>query len=373
MADARYRILDVEFTLEAPHELIDTFDLFYRRFREPCLCERCRAHETLHVQIQVSRASDNTFHVNGTWGKANMAEGHLMAYLFYLMQNHIIKSVRSFATIHGAVLDIEGMGCVLAAPTSTGKTTLAVELIRRGAGILSDEIAALALDGPMLHGYPRNLGVRLGGAGADGLGDASSAPRVHIGAEIKRVVDPEHLRKGSLRVSVRPSVIVFLVPPRDQTVDVSEDEHLELYFAAGGESFIDAMCREPGVRSLIPLHGRPHPGVRIVYERGRKIVARIDRLAATSGSVISGHFRGATLPMDYSKGSSWSELEGGDGIMRLLPAVLNVSMLTQGASAASVVFRLSRLLTDVKFVELTPGLLHETAATIESICRDYSC
>jgi len=371
MANAFYRILDVQLTLEASLELIDTFDLFYRRFRDPCTCERCRTCEFLHVQVQVSKASDSTFHVTGIWGEADIAEGHVMAYLFYLMQNHIIKSVRSFATIHGAVLDIDGMGCVLAAPTSTGKTTLAMELVRRGAGFLSDEIAALALDEPVLHGYHRNLGVREGGVGADGLSMLSTAPNVLIGGETKRVVDPESVRKGTLCVSVRPSVIVFLVPPRDEAGMDSQNEHLELYFATGVERFIDTMRREPGIQSLITLHGRPHPGVRIAYIRAQKIVPDIDRLAAASGAVISSHFRGASLPMDYSKDPSWSELEAGDGIMHLLPAVLNASSLTQRESVASVVFHLSRLLADVKFIELIPGLLHETAATIESICHDY--
>jgi hypothetical protein len=79
----------------------------------------------------------------------------------------IYAHVESHLLFHAGVLAFPGAdndvaGVALIGPTGHGKTTLALELVRRGWGFLSDEIAALEVSTGVLWPFPRALRPRPG-------------------------------------------------------------------------------------------------------------------------------------------------------------------------------------------------------------------
>lgn len=121
------------------------------------------------------------------------------------------STVRSHLLLHAGVLAQNGQGILIVAPSMHGKTTLTLELLRRGFGFLSDEIAALSLADEQIHPFPRSLVIRSGSLEMAGFGQlptnlAASKP-TWLG---KQIIDAETLRPGSLHSTVPIRHIFFL-------------------------------------------------------------------------------------------------------------------------------------------------------------------
>src|SRR5258706_9814422 len=72
----------------------------------------------------------------------------------------LIGRVRSHVLFHAGAVARGGQGIILTADAANGKTTLVLELLRRGFAFLSDEMAALSRADNRLHPFPRALRLR---------------------------------------------------------------------------------------------------------------------------------------------------------------------------------------------------------------------
>lgn len=72
---------------------------------------------------------------------------------------HVAAHAKSWVFIHAGVVEWRGKAIILPGQSHRGKTTLVSELIRFGAGYMSDEYAVLDADG-LVHPFERDLGVR---------------------------------------------------------------------------------------------------------------------------------------------------------------------------------------------------------------------
>ncbi len=76
-----------------------------------------------------------------------------------LILREVLVRVRSFFLFHAGAVAKNGQGIVLSGELGSGKTTLVLELVRRGFSFLSDELAAVGLVDGFLP-FPRSLRVR---------------------------------------------------------------------------------------------------------------------------------------------------------------------------------------------------------------------
>jgi hypothetical protein len=94
-----------------------------------------------------------------------------------------MDAVASHVVLHAAALtDGAGQGVILAAPSAHGKSSLSLELARRGHGFLSDDLAPLEIDRATILPFPRAVAVRPGeGAPIPEpfLSESLKATRVH--------------------------------------------------------------------------------------------------------------------------------------------------------------------------------------------------
>lgn len=72
---------------------------------------------------------------------------------------HIGAMSKSWVFLHAGVVEWKGKAIILPGQSHRGKTTLVSELIRLGAGYMSDEYAIMDSSG-LVHPFERNLGVR---------------------------------------------------------------------------------------------------------------------------------------------------------------------------------------------------------------------
>lgn len=61
------------------------------------------------------------------------------------------------ARVHGALVDVEGVGVLLLGPSGIGKSECALELVRRGHRLVADDVVVLHREGPGLVGETPDL------------------------------------------------------------------------------------------------------------------------------------------------------------------------------------------------------------------------
>jgi len=71
-----------------------------------------------------------------------------------------LRRSRGWRSIYAAGLSIRGRAVLVAGPSKIGKTTLALELLRRGARLYGDEFVCIRNRGNVIAGFPRTMMVR---------------------------------------------------------------------------------------------------------------------------------------------------------------------------------------------------------------------
>jgi hypothetical protein len=110
-----------------------------------------------------------------------------------LIQTALLTTVSSLANgrdlFHAGVVSLDGAGVVMVAPSKMGKTTLTLQLVSRGCGFLSDEIACLDPETGLLEPFPRKINLR-------------ESTRELLGLEALAEAHPERLEASSGELSV---------------------------------------------------------------------------------------------------------------------------------------------------------------------------
>ena len=105
----------------------------------------------------------------------------LEGYTYEVVLNAILASVRSHFLVHAGVVARDDRGIVLAADSAHGKTTLVLELVRRGFKFLSDEMAALGRADGRVHPFPRSLRIRPGTLELAGIVEQADCHQLFVG------------------------------------------------------------------------------------------------------------------------------------------------------------------------------------------------
>ncbi|HXJ80117.1 MAG TPA: hypothetical protein VMS64_15700, partial [Candidatus Methylomirabilis sp.] len=211
----RFRFYDLDLDLRTDSTLaVDRFVRFYRRF----LSDASGAPSGLRkVELSVHTRLPNPWNRPAVLKDGVVLDGAARAvptdpealadYVYLKILNTVQTSVRSHLLIHAGAVAHRGRGLIVAADSWHGKTTLVVELVRRGAHFLSDESAAISRIDGRLHAYPRALGVRPGTLARLGLADIEGRAFPLPG---NRLLDIETIRPDCMAQSADLRHIVVL-------------------------------------------------------------------------------------------------------------------------------------------------------------------
>jgi hypothetical protein len=152
-ASKSYRALDVAFAVTGPAAELAHVDLVYRRFRSP----HPRAAEAACLELEL--VDEKTLRVAGR--SVQLVTGvDPGLQLYHRLQPALMDCIAGHAVLHAAALvDRHDEALLLAAPSGHGKSSLALELARRGWRLLGDDIAPLELGTRRVWPFPRAVGV----------------------------------------------------------------------------------------------------------------------------------------------------------------------------------------------------------------------
>jgi hypothetical protein len=122
--------------------------------------------------IPIPNRSDGHYHIlTGAGGPAVLVDGRrypcrdqttLLSFAYVAILNSVFQRVRSHWLVHAAALNVGGRGVLLLGAGGLGKTSLALELARRGHGFLSDDVGAVRRADGHVDPFPKSIGVRPG-------------------------------------------------------------------------------------------------------------------------------------------------------------------------------------------------------------------
>jgi hypothetical protein len=132
---------------------------------------------------------------------------YCIAMLMWHINQQAVASRPDLLMVHASVAEWRGHAILLPASEESGKTTLVAGLVRAGMGYLTDEAAALDLDGDVVHPYPKPLTIEQG----SWLPLADLAPPAPNCLPQQWLVDPNGIRADAVAA---PSPVGLVVSPR---------------------------------------------------------------------------------------------------------------------------------------------------------------
>lgn len=246
----RLSFFDLEAIIHSDSDrYLNLFHQMYRRFRLDEHSSPPRSTVKINLLTQP----------NNPWGKpvliiddevrflntSRLLEGYVYETVFHT----IISRVTSHYLIHAGVVAYNDQGIILSADSGHGKTTLVLELVRRGFKFLSDEMAALSRTDHLIYPFPRSLRIRAGTLERAGFSTPKEDAPKWLG---KWILDIDEIKANSLGDKTSLNYIIILRDPAQPQHEPENILHRELGILVDriDAAFLDAIRHIEGISDI---------------------------------------------------------------------------------------------------------------------------
>lgn len=296
--------------------------------------------------------------------------------LYLFIFSYILPKVKSHYLVHSAVLSYKNKGTIITAHSTSGKTTLAVELIRKGIDFLSDELAPIHRKTHLIEPFPRSIGLRnleLHGLKPTPNSKFSQAPNAK--GEIKWMIDPEDLRAGSVAKSCPCRQVIFLEPQYEENTQSETQQIIELTVTRLTSSLLMAVKRIPDVYEVEIVEDRIFPMLRLLTKKDAKILQEFEESVKVYGSAIVSVVYGKTQKPDFSLPPILKSMSKFEGTFELAKMLLNAhpeaSLMDDfKQSPARLLSELADLTASFEFYKIMVGRLDLMTNLVEDLIKN---
>ncbi len=250
-------------------QLIQLYDCMYRRFHvAPCPFGPGVLDITVYTQ------SNNPYErpvlkINrDVW---DLPDPDCIDYVYDVILKAILEKIRSHFLFHAGVVAWGNRGLLLAADSGHGKTTLVLELIRRGFQFLSDEFAPLSCTEKQISPFPRSLRVRPGTLALVGFPVPAHALTWHD----KLILDVDEISPGALGRKAGIDYI-FLIESAREPREPAKNE-LTLFFDRIHEGLESAVRQMEGVTSVRSGFDSGYPILSIESPQKMRLLPQLEK------------------------------------------------------------------------------------------------
>jgi len=310
----------------------------------------------------------------------------------------VVARIRSHILVHAGVISWNGQAVVLPAYSGHGKTTLILELVRRGFKFLSDEIAAFDRQRRQVAPFPRNLRVRPGTLALCGHTDLPSrspsspdsssrslrgsgpeGPGRHFAPATswrdKLILDIERIQPGSLGGPCPGGYVIVLSNPADSRKGLDEpDRTLHIVLERGTGGLVQEIQGIAGVKDVSSVPDVPLPVFRLCIERGALVTPRIEEICRGQGVRILNVIKGGEHSPDFQASPRLEPLSSAEATMELIRRFRggpNSALLQQEhqGSAAQLFLEVADMVSEMECYRLLVGRLNEMADLVCDLVR----
>lgn len=368
----KLRFFDLEALIRSDScTYIDLFTQMYRRFQIETLSTLPRPP----LECQVLTTARNP------WGKSVLLLDRevyplhdprlLEGYVYERILSAIVARVRSHFLIHAGVVAYQGHGIILAADSFHGKTTLVLELVRRGFTFLSDEMAALSRSDRRVHSFPRSLRIRPGTLELAGFPEVANGAPEWLG---KLLLDIESIRPDSLGESAAIKHIVILRDPAETTWQPLDyaDQEVGILVDRVDRAFLAAVRRIAGVIAVRVDTDRGYPLLKVCAAHRTVVLSQIEVMCQERQIAVLGVKKRVDRRPDFKSPAQLKPIPRSQAVMELLQRFLggHKSALLQddfAGSSARLFVELAAIVGQAKCYQLNVGPLHDMADLVSDL------
>jgi hypothetical protein len=271
-------------------EAVEALDIIYSRQRLQGTPTDGDPDLTVRIRGRRIEVGDRTIRVPD--------EQRLVHYAHLVLINAAASLVDDALVLHAGAVTSDGLAVLLIGHSGRGKSTLTLELVRRGWGFLSDDFAVLRSDGVVIP-FPRRVNVTDKSLALLQLETPTDGIRVAgFGGREKWMIDIDSLFPGKLCAATRLGAIVLLGGASgDQTAIARAWDHTaqgagaqavgwRLEFDHLPERLIDRLAAIPGVTAVLPLTASVPPVVELAVDQGVRVVGQLDEISSSEDVAI---------------------------------------------------------------------------------------
>ncbi len=263
------------------HEVARALDAIYSRQRAPLPAKREDVDLRVRVVSRAAAPVGARIEVGGrTIRVADPAQ--LVHYAHLVLINAAASLVRDALVLHSGAVCRDGRSAILVGSSGRGKTTLTVELVRRGWQFQSDDFAVLGTDG-IVRAFPRRVNLTDQSLVLLGLSAPTGSVRVTgFGGREKWLIDIDDLFPGRLVDEARLGAVFLLGRGPSASAGAADDSAAtwELELDHVPKDLSEALAQLAGVQSVVWRESDREHSLRVVASPGAFVVPGIDQVCA---------------------------------------------------------------------------------------------
>jgi len=367
-----YRFFDTRVEIKTNRrDILDGFNKIYWRFKDSPAGNELRKQELYLLDTSAGKPEITIICDD----EIQVIENQTITPNFYLfIFSFIIPRVKSHFLVHAATMSYQDKVTVITAHSTSGKTTLSVELIKRDISFLSDELAPINRQTHLIDPFPRSIGLRnLVLHHLDTLDSSKIYQAPNSKGEIKWMIDPEALSPGSVGKSCPCKNVIFLEPQYDEEPN-NEKQILEITLTRLTPSLLYSIRGMQGVQAYEVVDDRMFPLVRLTVEKEAKILQDVEEATKVYQSAIVSVVYGKTRKPDFSLTPSLKPMSKFEGTFELSKMLLNAHSETAlmdefKQSPAFLLTQMADITQNFNFYKLMVGKLDKMTSLAEELIK----
>lgn len=369
----RLRFFDLDVIIQSDSTpYVDLFDQMYRRFRTNPTLPPARTHLEFVVLTQpVAPWGQPVLLINGQ-AQTLPTPALLEGYVYENILHTIIAQVQSHFLIHAGVVADQDQGIIIAGDTGHGKTTLILELVRRGFKFLSDEMAALGRMDRRVYPFPRSLRIRPGTLERVGFAQAAVGATVWLN---KLILDIEQIQPNSMGAPVPVQHIVILRNPADTHPHESGTARMiHILVDRVDDAFLTALCGVEGIMDVDTIHEPGYAVLKIRAAFPTQILPRVEAVCRAHHVLIFEVTKRLPSRPTFNAPVRLEAISPRQGVLELVrrfqgghrSALLHDEF---GGSSTRLFMELADLVSPAQCYQLDVGALPEMADALSALVR----
>lgn len=362
-----YRFFDRVVVVESDTQAVaSVLDAVYDRQRLPRVPDAAAA-----VRVTVTTSpTGSTITVAGRTVRVPDAS-QVAHYVHLVLVNAAAAVTEDFLVLHAGAVASHDRAAVLVGASGWGKTTLTMELVRRGWRLLTDDFAPLTADG-IVEPFVRRVNVTQRSMALLDLADPGPSPRlVGFDRAPKWMLNIDDVFPNRIAEPARLAAVFLLGLPPTPGLPARPDRWL-LRVDHTPPGFVAALANLPVVMAVERLEMDGPPTLAVDAQPGARLVAPLDATCARHDVAVLWAGRGDAQRPNFSADPTLAPLPADQALPEILAHALSLSGRrflsgTRPSDAFRALAHLQQALatSGAAMYRLTPGWLHATADLVE--------
>jgi len=282
---------------------------------------------------------------------------------------HLLEQLDNYIVLHAGVVNREGRAIVMYGQSGFGKTTLTLELLRRGYGFMSDEFCPIRLSDFLIEPFERLVGLKRSSPFYK-LTDPQQ--RVFLASEGKDFIDCADIFSCRPVEPCRAAFFLEISGTKDSHTCPPGGVALDINMCSDSTTVPDALRRLPGVTISGPLIKGNYAAYRVTASYSAAFMSNFNRIWKDNSHDIFSVFPYKGEIDTYDRTPVMRSVSAFEALTALVSNIVNRSptgrlLASHGGKTSSLVMLLGNLLNGAACYNLQPGHLAQMADLIDNL------